>query len=291
MAEKNKRLEQNVSGEFYVDSSCIDCDACRRIAPASFTWTPDFDQSCVFHQPETDDERLRALMALVACPTSSIGTESGIDIGPGVEAFPEPAGEGIYFCGFTAESSFGASSYLIRRDDGNVLVDSPRAAEPLLKKLRAMGGVRYMFLSHRDDVADHKKFHREFGCDRILHRGDVTRHTKDVEMQIEGEEPTSLADDLIVIPLPGHTLGSAALLYRNEILFTGDHLWWSPREKRLMASPAVCWYSWPEQIRSMERLLDYRFTEILPGHGRPYRAESAEAMRGELVALIEWMKK
>ena len=36
MAQLEERLPENVTGEFFVDSSCIDCDACRQIAPASF---------------------------------------------------------------------------------------------------------------------------------------------------------------------------------------------------------------------------------------------------------------
>ncbi len=50
MARIQKRLAQNVEGEFFVDSSCIDCDACRQIAPATFR--DHGDQSSVWQQPE-----------------------------------------------------------------------------------------------------------------------------------------------------------------------------------------------------------------------------------------------
>lgn len=36
MAALAKRLASNAPGEFYVDSSCIDCGTCRWVAPASF---------------------------------------------------------------------------------------------------------------------------------------------------------------------------------------------------------------------------------------------------------------
>jgi len=63
--------------------------------------------------------------------------------------------ENVSFCGYTAESSFGAWSYFVERPQGgNVLVDSPRAAGPLLKELERRGGVATMFLTHRDDVAE-----------------------------------------------------------------------------------------------------------------------------------------
>ena len=36
MANPKKRVPENVPGDFFVDSTCIDCDACRQIAPAVF---------------------------------------------------------------------------------------------------------------------------------------------------------------------------------------------------------------------------------------------------------------
>ena len=115
MANITRRLPENVSGDFFVDSTCIDCDACRQIAPTVFR--DHGDQSSVYHQPETEEETRRALMSLVACPTSSIGTTRKYDAHTGVDAFPALINENIYFCGFTSESSFGAWSYLIVRPD------------------------------------------------------------------------------------------------------------------------------------------------------------------------------
>jgi glyoxylase-like metal-dependent hydrolase (beta-lactamase superfamily II) len=89
-----------------------------------------------------------------------------------------------------------------------------------------------------------------------------------------------------VIPVPGHTAGSAALLFRDQFLFTGDHLWWSEAYGRLHASRGVCWYSWPEQVASVRRLLDFRFSWVLPGHGRRYEAPSAEAMHVALRSAL-----
>lgn len=290
MARVEKRLSQNLPGEFFVDESCIDCATCRRVSPASFGRVNEIEKSYVFHQPESEDERLRALMALVACPTASIGTEGKADVSDGVRAFPERIDEGLYYCGFTSESSFGASSYFLARSGGNVLVDSPRAAAPLLRRIEEMGGVRYLFLTHRDDVADHEKLQARFGCERVMHEADIEEGTEGVERKVSGRDPVPLADDLLVIPLPGHTQGSAGLLFGESVLFTGDHLWWSDRLGRLHASRNVCWYSWPEQIGSMKRLLDHRFEWILPGHGNRHRAASPEALRSDLEKLIERMR-
>ncbi len=173
MAQIDERLPQNVEGEFFVDATCIDCDACRQIAPASFR--DHGGKSSVYRQPQNPGELHRALMALVACPTASIGTVSHRSARSGVEAFPVHVVDDVYFCGFTSEASFGAWSYLIVRppeQGGNVLVDSPRFNNPLVKRIEEMGGINLMFLSHRDDIADHAKFAAHFHCPRVMHEAD-----------------------------------------------------------------------------------------------------------------------
>jgi glyoxylase-like metal-dependent hydrolase (beta-lactamase superfamily II)/ferredoxin len=293
MANPALRLPDNVPGDFFVDSTCIDCDACRQIAPETFK--DQGDASIVYHQPETEDATKQALMGLVACPTGSIGTTEHHDARIGIEAFPQPLAENIYFCGYTAESSFGAWSYLIVRPEtegGNVLIDSPRFATQLSKKIAAMGGVRTMFLTHRDDVADHERFARRFGCERVMHADDGAARLG-IERQLRGTEPFRLDHDLLAIPVPGHTRGHVVLLYRNKFVFTGDHLAWSPGRQTLTAFRSACWYSWAEQIRSMEKLLDnyseWDFEWVLPGHGRIHH-DAPENMRRHLERCIEWMK-
>lgn len=289
MANPAQRLPENVAGDFFVDATCIDCDACRQIAPTVFR--DHGDQSSVYHQPETESETRLALMSLVACPTVSIGTTRQHNARIGVEAFPMQVSENIYFCGFTSEASYGAWSYLILRaedEGGNVLVDSPRFAGPLVKRLAAMGGVRTMFLTHRDDVADHDKFAKKFHCTRIMHAADGAARYN-VERIIEGEEQVRLDDDLTIIPTPGHTRGHMLLLYRNRFLFTGDHLAWSPTKETLTAFRSVAWYSWPEQTRSMAKLRDYSFEWVLPGHGRIHQ-DTPEAMKAHLERCIQWME-
>jgi len=311
VARLDQRLPTNVAGDFFVDGSCIACDTCRRVDPATFGGGED-DTSFVARQPTTAGERHRALMALVACPVSAIGTASkhGAEAAAAARAFPEPLAPGdddVYACGYAAESSFGAASWLVVRPGGNVLVDAPRFARPLLARIRELGGVRWLFLTHRDDVADHARWAEALGCERVLHARDVTSGTRKVERQLEGDQPIVLEDDLLAIPVPGHTPGSTALLYTRRRgtsprptdlgadpmardLFTGDHLW-GDAAGRLGASRSVCWWDWGSQTRSMERLLDHRFQRVLPGHGRPWQAATAAAARAALVELVAAMQR
>ncbi len=286
MADPKRAYPQNAAGNFFVDDTCIDCDLCRQIAPSVFA--EHADHSVVFNQPESASETHRAAMALVACPTGSIGTRAKLDSRRAAASYPEPVDENVYFCGYASPNSYGAASYLITRPEGNVLVDSPRFAKTLVRKIEELGGISLMFMTHRDDVADHEKFRGYFGCRRIIHSAD--RRGIDTELLLEGQDPTSLDADLLAIPVPGHTRGHVVLLYRNKYLFTGDHLAWSDRQRGLIAFRDVAWYSWPEQTRSMKRLLDYRFQWVLPGHGR--RGHQSEGvMHRELLRCIEWMER
>ena len=289
MASLQQRLPENVPDDFFVDSTCIDCDTCSQLAPAIFR--DHGDQCSVHHQPATDAETQLAMMALVACPTGSIGATSRHDAHLGIDAFPLLLEDNVYFCGFTSESSFGAWSYLITRpasEGGNILIDSPRFASQLVKRIEAMGGVSRMLLTHKDDVAAHELFREKFDCERLMHADDGARRLG-VEHVITGAEPVQLDNDLLIIPTPGHTRGHVVFLYRNKFLFTGDHLAWSPVKQTLTAFRSVSWYSWPEQTRSMEKLLSYEFEWVLPGHGDIHR-DDARTMHDHLARCVSWMK-
>ncbi len=287
MALVELRRTENVGGDFFVDSSCIDCDLCRQIAPDTFARIG--EQSVVTKQPANHEAEFAALKALVSCPTASIGALGTHDTKAAVRAYPELVTENVFFCGFASESSYGASSYFIKRETGNILVDSPRFAKPLARKIEALGGIKFMFLTHRDDVADHKKWSSHFNAERIMHSDDIGRSTKEIERVLTGSEAIKFDEEVLLIPTPGHTRGHTVLLYKNRFLFAGDHLWWSPNTQSLYASPNVCWYNWNEQTRSMERLTDYQFEWVLPGHGRRFHTDATQ-MRQQLLACIERMK-
>jgi ferredoxin len=288
VASKDKILETNIDGDFFVDSSCIDCGTCRWMAPATFDRKRRLSR--VFEQPQSTNDIDLALEALVACPTASIGTKAKHDVKRIVGTFPKLIAENVYHCGFHHEDSFGAASYFIVRPEGNILIDSPRFTKPLVRQLEEHGGVDLLFLTHRDDVADHKKFVAHFACQRVLHADDISQGTSDVEQQLHGLDPIILDKDLTVIPVPGHTPGSACLLYRNKFLFSGDHLAWDIAKEELCAFRTACWYNWDIQIESMIRLAHFDFEHVLPGHRAPC-VLGLNDMRQHMKMCIERMKE
>ncbi|XP_042057348.1 uncharacterized protein LOC121801937 isoform X1 [Salvia splendens] len=282
------RRPQNVDGDLFVDNTCIDCDTCRWMAPEIFKRQD--GMSAVLQQPTCHEERTRALQALLSCPTNSIHTEQPPrDILAVHKTFPNPINEdkiqGVYHCGYHSEKSYGATSYFVQRPEGNILIDSPRYTERLASNIKKMGGVRFMFLTHKDDVADHDKWSKELGCSRIIHSEEVCDSTADVEIKLEGNGPWTLGSDITLIHTPGHTKGSVCLLDKTRrILFTGDHLLmdefgWSILDQ-------YNWFSVTEQLKSVQKLVELDFEWILPGHGRRASFKNAQEKDTSLKAFL-----
>ena len=57
MANRSEKNPGNVPGQFYVDTTCIDCDMCREIAPQSFRRDDDLGMSIVQGLMENDADR------------------------------------------------------------------------------------------------------------------------------------------------------------------------------------------------------------------------------------------
>jgi len=288
MADLNKRLDSNVLGNFYVDATCINCDTCRQLAPLSFEEIGDY--SAVSRQPTGNEQVHQAYQALLACPVGSIGTEHSDKsrLQTAMASFPLDLEDGVSYCGFNSEKSFGANSFFIEHPDGNWLIDSPRYMKHLIEAFERRGGIAHIFLTHKDDVADADKYAGHFGADRIIHRADGDAAPA-AEQVIEGEEAVRMGSEFDIIPVPGHTAGSMALLYREQFLFTGDHLWWNPHTKSLEAPTRLVWKRWT-LIDSIRKLLDYRFEWVLAGHGDRVHLPSTE-MRAQLSALVERREK
>lgn len=75
MADKDAKHPENVSGQYYVDEDCIDCDLCREEAPNNFTRQEEEGYSYVFKQPETDEEHADCATAMENCPVEAIGND------------------------------------------------------------------------------------------------------------------------------------------------------------------------------------------------------------------------
>ena len=78
MPDRNDRVKENVTGAYYVDSTCIDCDVCRDTAPENFRRSDANSYSFVYKQP-TAEELALCEEAVLLCPVEAIGNDGEQD--------------------------------------------------------------------------------------------------------------------------------------------------------------------------------------------------------------------
>ncbi|MBA3857808.1 MAG: MBL fold metallo-hydrolase [Cyanobacteria bacterium PR.3.49] len=289
MADPQKIVSNNAPGNFFVDTTCINCDTCRQLAPTTFEDAGEY--SSVSHQPATDEEVLAATRALLCCPTGSIGTKEKdtAKIQMTRAQFPLPIEENVYYSGFNSPHSYGANSFFVLEEGGNWLIDSPKYLPFLADRFAELGGIKYIFLTHRDDVADAEKYAGRFSSSRIIHAAELSAQPQS-EIVVESNSIQEFSENFTIIPVPGHTKGHMVLLYKNKFLFTGDHLAFDPELSEIYAFRNHCWYSWTEQTASMERLSEFQFEWILAGHGDRVKLPASD-MKDQMHRLVERMKR
>jgi glyoxylase-like metal-dependent hydrolase (beta-lactamase superfamily II)/ferredoxin len=284
MADPKRAVPGSAPGAWFVDDSCMNCDASRQCAPTIFGERN--GQSVVLRQPTTPDEITQATRALLSCPTSSIGAAN---FKPDLSVFPHEFDAGVFLAGFNSPDAYGGNSWLVRRPTGNLLIDGPRYTGRLVKQLHAWGGLADILLTHRDDLGEAQRYAHEFNARVWIHRADA-RAAPIATDHFDGEAPTQLRADLQVLPVPGHTRGSVMFLLDDRFLFTGDPLFWSRGVDALHAHRQQCWYSWPAQTASLATLRGLRFEWVLPGHGG-WAHRPPEQMQASLTALVQRMEQ
>ncbi len=75
MADKNARFKENVPGKYFVDDSCIACDACCVEAPKFFAMNDNDGHAFVMKQPLSPEDLIDAENARAACPVEAIGND------------------------------------------------------------------------------------------------------------------------------------------------------------------------------------------------------------------------
>ena len=124
MAERI-RNPASASGDWFIDTACIDCGAAPAEAPGIIVR---HGGACIFaRQPKTPAEDEAAFRAMQVCPTASVRNESKRASPP---LFPRRWAPGIFQLGFNARSSYGANSWFAERADGNLMIDAPADLPP-----------------------------------------------------------------------------------------------------------------------------------------------------------------
>ncbi|MFE2414898.1 MBL fold metallo-hydrolase [Kitasatospora sp. NPDC059408] len=272
-----------VPGDWTVDDRCFNCDAARQLAPGLIRERD--GRSELARQPRDDAERRQLYAAAHACPTRSIRPAGG-RLEPGTDPFPLALDDGLLLLGHNSPRTAGANSYLLRRPDGWIMVDTPRFAESLAARYEALGPVTDVLLTHRDHAEHGRAWADRLGARLWIHEGDLDA-APTADRVLRGTDPVEVAPGVVAHPFPGHTRGSVLYLADERHLFTGDTLHWSRTDEDIAVFETIVWHSVLELSASLDRTVDaLRFEWLLPGHGERRRMPADEAAR-RLRALAE----
>lgn len=142
------------------------------------------------------------------------------------------------------------------------MVDVPDFVEQNLWLIEEKGAPEFIFLTHRDDVADAVMFREKFGSKLIIHETEKYAVRKP---DFTFKDSYQIGDATI-IHTPGHSPGSSSQYYTaSKVMFTGDHV--TADRGKPVAEDFSWTYNYELQLASARKLLGYDFEYILAGHG------------------------
>ena len=186
-----------------------------------------------------------------------------------------------------SESTFGGKGFLVTGPKYNVLVDTPACTPRVVDAIREAGGLRYMFLSHRDEIGEIEALHQVVGGAVIMHRSEA--HLVPCGTDLVFDTDFHVEPGLWALHTPGHSPGSACLLLHREglrVLFTGDHI--LRRRDQVPAPLRFPWtWDWEAQVTSARRLLEFDFDYLVPSHASKLKRGYFDDARRRLEAALE----
>ena len=186
------------------------------------------------------------------------------------------------------DTSVSIRSFLLEREEGNVIVYNAPGLGSAAEEIRDRGTVSRLLINHGHEAM--------FGAPPteapvFVHARD--RAELDGAMSVAGtfSGREMIGDDLEVIPIPGHTPGSTAYLWDGGVhrfLFTGDSVWLDRGEwSAVVLDPG----GRQDYIDSLALMHDLDFDVLVPWgatQGEPYVvAVSRSEARERLDAIIE----
>ncbi len=201
---------------------------------------------------------------------------------------PRPVLEGI-FAFPPNRNTLGGTAYLILEKVGNILVDSPAWTEANQEFIQAQGGVSYLFISHRNGMAQIKAIQETTQCQVIIQEQEAYLLP---EVQLTTfEQDYRLTPNCKAMWTPGYSPGSSCLYCQTNggVLFTGRNLLPNRQGKATPLRIAKTFH-WYRQLRSLNQLRDHfdssTLQYILPGantgflRGRGFIDNATEHLSG-----------
>ncbi|MBD2131728.1 MBL fold metallo-hydrolase [Sphaerospermopsis sp. FACHB-1094] len=169
--------------------------------------------------------------------------------------------------------TLGGTSYLIVRNEGNILIDCPALeqinhdfgddfGQDLGGNPLKHGGVRSLFITHRGAIAKVAEIQQALNCEIIIQEQEAYL-LPGLTVTTFSQELT-LDDTTQIIWTPGHSPGSSCLYYREfgGVLFSGRHLISNLQGEPVpLRTPKT--FHWPRQLKSVQALRDRFSPETL----------------------------
>lgn len=154
--------------------------------------------------------------------------------------------------------TLGGTAYLIVENEANILIDCPAWNEVNQNYLSSLGGIRWLFLTHRGAIGKAREIQESLGCEILIQEQEA--YLLPGLRVTTFEQDFNLSDLAQIIWTPGHSPGSSCLYYPQQggILFSGRHILPNGQGEILPLRTAKTFH-WFRQLQSIKLLRD-RFT-------------------------------
>ena len=182
-------------------------------------------------------------------------------------------------------------AFLLRRDQGNLLIYSASGLESGAEAIEDLGGIARHYLNHRHEAG---LASNRVSAPLFVHENERESVAESYRVRGTFSKRHLLGDDFEVIPTPGHTSGATAYLWdsgRHRFLFMGDTIYLDEGEW----VAAVLRSSDRERyIESLELVRELDFDVLVPWAAtgeRPYCAVTSQAdARRRIDAMLARLK-
>jgi glyoxylase-like metal-dependent hydrolase (beta-lactamase superfamily II) len=182
-------------------------------------------------------------------------------------------------------------AFLLRRDQGNLLVYSVTGLESDAPAIAELGGISRQYLNHRHEAGFASQW---VTAPLFVHENE--RHSVENGHDVRGtfSRRHVLDEDFEVIPTPGHTSGATAYLWdsgEHRFLFTGDTVYLKDGE---WVAAVLDSSEREPYIESLELIRELDFDVLVPwaaSAGPPYYAVTSRADAGRRIdAILERLR-
>jgi hypothetical protein len=194
--------------------------------------------------------------------------------------------------------TLGVRSFLLERDEGNLLVYSSTTIKQEADYVRAKGGIWRQYLNHGHEAwvaeAAGAWVASTFGAPLYAHENEKDEVSRAYDLDGTFSERHTLGDDFEVIPIPGHTSGTTAFLWdtgEHRSLFTGDSI---DLEDGAWVAALLASSDRDDYIKSLELIRGLDFDVVVPWaaslDGAYYAFTDKSDTRGRIDEMLERMR-